>query len=264
MEDRDPLAVLTAGAAKEIAYLEKFGRPLQPFQRLRRELYNYQAQSHLEHIMALQKYLQITPHLIPRDCSALHRPVIRHPDLQPNNIFISDELEVKGLIDWQHSRILPLFLQCGIPESLQNYGDEISESLQIPTLPSNFDEMEDMEQFQHAELLRRRQLHYFYVKLTKEMNPEHYEALTYDFSMLRRRLFHHASDPWEGDNMTLKADLVTLSSNWKDVTRDARAPYPISFSDNELTECPRLERAQSKADEQLQACQEAIGVRHEG
>lgn len=168
------------------------------------------------------------------------------------------------MIDWQHSTILPLFLQCGIPESLQNYGDEVSESLQIPTLPSNFDELEETEQFREAELLRRRQLHYFYVKLTAEINPEHYEALTYDFSTLRRRLFHHASDPWEGDNVTLKADLITLSSKWTDLTHDAKASCPVSFSDDELMECPRLARAQSEADEQLQACQEAIGVGHEG
>lgn len=168
------------------------------------------------------------------------------------------------MIDWQHTTILPLFLQCGIPESLQNYGDEVSESLQIPTLPSNFDELEETEQFREAELLRRRQLHYFYVKLTAEINPEHYEALTYDFSTLRRRLFHHASDPWEGDNVTLKTDLIILSRKWTDLTHDAKVSCPISFSDKELTECPRLARAQSEVDEQLQACQEAIGVGHEG
>ncbi|EDN06435.1 predicted protein [Histoplasma mississippiense (nom. inval.)] len=85
-------------------------------------------QSHLELIANLEKYLQIAPHLIPRDCPALHRPVIRHPDLQPNNIFVSNELEIKGLIDWQHSA--------------------------------------------------------------------------------------HVNDPWEGDNVTLKADLVALLTNW--------------------------------------------------
>ncbi|EER29794.1 hypothetical protein CPC735_011120 [Coccidioides posadasii C735 delta SOWgp] len=255
---------LTAGATKEIAYLKRFGRPLQPFQRLRREMYNYQAQSHLEHIVNLEKYLQIAPHLIPRDCPALHRPVLRHPDLQPNNIFVSSDLEIKGLIDWQHSTVLPLFLQCGIPQSLQNYGDEISESLQTPTLPRNFDELEEIQRFQHAEIFRKRQLHYLYVKLTADKNPEHYDALTYHLSALRRRIFHHASDPWEGDNMTLKADLVTLSRNWGGANRDARTPCPIFFSGDESSECLRLAREQSDADEQFQACQEAIGVANEG
>lgn len=63
-EDQDSLAVLTAGATKEITYLNRFGRALQPFQRLFREVYNYQAQSHLEHIINLKKYLQIAPHLV--------------------------------------------------------------------------------------------------------------------------------------------------------------------------------------------------------
>ncbi|OOQ90203.1 phosphotransferase [Penicillium brasilianum] len=237
---RDPSAVLAAGALKEIAYLEKFGRPLQTFQRLRREIYNYQPQSHLAHTTALEKYLQVAPHLVPHNCPALHRPIIRHPDLQPNNIFVSDNLEITGLIDWQHSTIRPLFLQCGIPESLKNYGDEISKSLQIPTLPSNFDEMEELEQFEQVELLRRRQLHYYYVKMTAERNPEHYEALTYDFN------------------------LVTLSKNWTEVNRDAKAACLISFSDDESTECLRLVRAQSEADEQFKACLEAIGARAEG
>ncbi|KAL4896711.1 kinase-like protein [Aspergillus ambiguus] len=261
---RDSLAVLTAGATKEIAYLEKFGRDLQPFQRLRRELYNYQSQSHLEHITSLQKYVQIAPHLLPDSDPALHRPTIRHPDLQPNSIFISDNLEIEGIIDWQHNAILPLFLQCGILESLQNYGDEISESLQIPGLPKDFAESGEVERLQQAELLRRRQLHYVYVKTTEILNPDHYHALTYEFSTLRRRLFQHSGDPWEGDNVTLKADLVALSRFWKELNPDAKTPCPVSFPDNEVAECLRLEHAQLEADEQFQACKEAIGVGNEG
>ncbi|KAJ5389123.1 uncharacterized protein N7496_000191 [Penicillium cataractarum] len=245
---QDSLAVLTASTTKEITYLKRFGRALRPFQRLSREVYNYQAQSHLDHIMNLKRYLQITPRLTPHDCPALHRPALRHPDLQPNNIFISDELEIKS----QHSTVLPLFLQYGIPKSLQNYGDEVSESLQIPRLPSNFDQLEEMQQFQQAELFRRRQLHYFYVKMTAYMNIEHYNALTYEYSTLRRRLFQHTTDPWEGDNVTLKADLVTLTREWREFSRDSKDACPIQFSDNESTECIQLAGAQSEACEQLQ------------
>ncbi|KAJ6102628.1 hypothetical protein N7486_005055, partial [Penicillium sp. IBT 16267x] len=262
--DGDCLSALTAGAKKEITYLARFGRALQPFQRLRREIYDYESQSHLEHITTLENYLQIAPHLVPHKSPALRRPVIRHSDLQPNNIFVSDDLEVCGLIDWQHSVILPLFLQSGIPKSFQNYGDEISDSLQIPSLPDNFDDLEEMEQYQQADIYRRRHLHYLYVQLTAKMNREHYEALTADLNTLRRRLFHHSSDPWEGDNVTLKADLVTLSKKWRELDCDMTTPCPILYSDEESIECLRLEKAQSEADEQLQACQEAIGVGIEG
>ncbi|KAH1573020.1 hypothetical protein KXX17_009265 [Aspergillus fumigatus] len=197
---RDPLAVLTAGAAKEIAYLKAFGS--------------------LEDLSSVFSVFA-------------GRFMITRPN-PTSSIF------------------------------LQNYGDEISKSLQVPTLPEDFNELEEIHQVQHAELFRKRQLHYLYVKLTAEKNPEHYNALTYHFSTLRRQVFHRASDPWEGDDMTLKADLVTLSRNWGELTGDARIPCPIFFSRDESSECLRLARQQSDADKQFQACQEATGVANEG
>jgi hypothetical protein len=88
----------------------------------------------------LKSYLQIAPDLVPKRDEHMIRPSIRHPDLQPNNVFVSQNLEITGLIDWQHCAILPLFLHAGIPGSLQNYGDTVSESLETPQLPANFDE----------------------------------------------------------------------------------------------------------------------------
>jgi Phosphotransferase enzyme family len=270
-KDTDPAAALTAGAKKEIAYLMKFGRPLHPFQRLRREIYNYQKQSHLEHLDSLEKYLRIVPLLIPNGNDTLTRPTIRHPDLQPNNVFVSDNLEITGLIDWQHCAILPLFLQCGIPNSFQNYGDSVSESLTPPELPHNFDELSESEQFKQVVLLRRRQLHYFYITTTAKLNSTHCDALAYDLSTLRRKLFHRASDPWEGDNVTLKADLIQLTKNWSKIANaksstggEARAPCPITFPEDEVNDCLRLNSAQVEADEQLEACRDVIGVGPEG
>jgi hypothetical protein len=270
-KDRDSAAALTAGAKKEIAYLTKFGRPLHPFQRLHREIYDYQKQSPSEHIKSLEKYLRIVRYLIPTGNDTLTRPTLRHPDLQPNNVFVSDDLNITGLIDWQHCAILPLFLQCGIPNCLQNYGDSVSESLATPALPPNFDELNESEQFEQVVLLRRRQLHYFYVATTAKLNPTHYDALTYEFSTLRRKISHHASFPWEGDSMTLKADLIQLTKNWPSIAAsrssmsdDAIPPCPIVFSEDEVSECLRVNAAQAEADEQLQACRDAIGIGPEG
>ena len=120
-------------------------------------------------------------------------------------------------------------------------------------------------------LLRRRQLHYFYVAATAKLNPVHYDALTHDFSTLRRKLFDHASSPWEGDNVTLKADLIELAENWSKITAsssnendDVKSLCPISFSEDEVKECLRMNAAQVEADEQLQACRDAIGIGPEG
>jgi hypothetical protein len=193
------VAALEAGARKEVAYLTSFGRPLHPFQRLRREIYDYQKQSPSEYLENLSKYLQLAPYLATSSDSSLTRPTLRHPDLQPNNIFVSQELNITGLIDWQHCTILPLFLQCGIPDSLQNYDDSVSESLTLPELPSNFDALSDSEQFEQVLLLRQRQLHYYYVATTAKMNLVHFGALSDNLSALKRKLFDRASDPWEGD-----------------------------------------------------------------
>lgn len=267
----DSAAVLAAGAEKEIAYLTKYVRPLHPFQRLRRELYNYQKISPSEHIQNLGKYLQVVPHIVPNGNPTLTRPTLRHPDLQPNNVFVSDHLSITGLIDWQHCALLPLFLQCGIPNSLQNYGDSISESLIQPELPEDFDELSEEKQFEQVFILRRRQLHYFYVGATAQFNPDHYDALTHDFSTLRRKVFDHASSPWEADNVTLQADLVELQRNWSSITasnsitnHDSEPPCPLVFSEAEVEECLRLHAAQMEADEQLQACRDVIGIGPEG
>lgn len=251
-------------------YLEKFGRPIYPFQRIRREVYKYQKQSHLEHIATLKKYLQIAPYIVPED-KVLSRPTLRHPDFQPNNIFISEDLEITGLIDWQHCTIMPLFLQCGIPNSFQNYGDDVSESLLTPVLPADFSNLNEHEQHEQAELLRRRQLHYFYVKATATRNPIHFNALTEDLSALRRKVFYHASDPWEGDNVSLKTDLIYLTKEWSKIIRqraskdnDGSISCPIAFSEDEVKNCLQLHTAQLEADEQFEACRDVVGVGPEG
>jgi hypothetical protein len=64
--------------------------------------------------------------------------------------------------------------------------------------------------------------------------------------------------------VTLKADLITLTWNWRNITLDAPAPCPIAFADDESSEFLRLSRLQLEADEALQACQEAIGMGSDG
>jgi len=62
----------------------------------------------------LRKYLTVVPHLAPKP-PELHLPTIRHPDLSPSNILVDDSGDITGIIDWQHTTILPLFLQAKIP-----------------------------------------------------------------------------------------------------------------------------------------------------
>jgi hypothetical protein len=149
--------------------------------------------------------------------SFLGQPVIRHPDLNPNNIFVTESFDIVGLIDWQHCSILPLFLQSGIPAYFQNYGDDNSESIVKPDLPENFNYLYEQEQAIALEDLRKRQMHYYYLAATVKHNSIHFYAIWEDFSMFKQRLFDHASSPWEGDNATLKADLIETSKAWSEI-----------------------------------------------
>ncbi|KAJ3987972.1 kinase-like domain-containing protein [Lentinula detonsa] len=112
----DIIAPKQLSRQKEIAYLKHFGLPLLPLRRERRPSYKYQQQSPSDHVENLERYLNITSSLVPRD-PALSRFYIRHPDLQPNNIFVSrspgSHCKIVSLFDWQHTSILPMFVFAG-------------------------------------------------------------------------------------------------------------------------------------------------------
>lgn len=87
--------------------MQRFGRPLLPFQRVRREAYKHLEQQPSDHIENLDRYLRVASSLIAKD-PALDHFCIRHPDLQPSNIIVSwspdsNSYVVVSLIDWHHN-----------------------------------------------------------------------------------------------------------------------------------------------------------------
>ncbi|KAG9019460.1 hypothetical protein FRB90_001934 [Tulasnella sp. 427] len=268
--DRGPYesaeAALIKGAHKELAYLKQFGQPLLPFQRLRREAYKYQEQSPSDHIENLGRYLLLAPSIVPRN-PALGQFRIRHPDLQQSNVIVSrspnSDWQVVGVFDWQHASILPAFLIAGIPQRLQNYNDPISQSMTQPSLPENLDDLDESEQRLAKELYHRRFVHYHYVESTEECNELHYAALTDPAGVLRRRLFNHASEPWEGETLALKFALIEATENWDTLTGGG-TPCPVVFDAKDVHETIKLEVAQREADENLEVCQDMVGFGPEG
>ena len=265
--DESAEAALARGAEKELVYLRRFGRPLLPFQRARREAYQYQEQPPLDHIENLDRYLRIASSLIPRD-PALGHFRIRHPDLQPGNIIVSrsadSNLHVIGLIDWQHTSIRPLFLLAGIPKQLQNYEDSGLQPMTLPSPPEQLDDLDEPQQSGEMELYRGRLVHYHYVENTKAYNELHYAALTDPMGMLRRRLFCHASDPWEGETLALKVALIEATENWETLTGGGSPPCSIVFDPEDVRETMELDAEQREADESLEACRNVIGFGPEG
>ncbi|EEH04098.1 phosphotransferase enzyme family protein [Histoplasma capsulatum G186AR] len=271
----DATESLTAIAEKELAWLQSYGKPRFPFERAYREATNYRKSVPEEHMATLEKYLKIAPYLVPKDKS-LHRPILRHPDLQPNNIFVSKDLDIIGLIDWQYCSALPIFLAAGIPQYIQNYDDEESLHFIPPKLPKTLDEMSAHERSTALEQFRRRHLHFYYLGFTQRFNPSHFHALDHDRShLLKRKTFTHAGDPWEGNNIQLKADLVHMVQNWDKVVTSADAeggggtdavvpPCPITFDLSEAQDTLRIEKEYEKTDSQLSLIRDAIGVSIDG
>ncbi|RDX52769.1 protein kinase subdomain-containing protein PKL/CAK/Fmp29 [Lentinus brumalis] len=268
--DRGPYdsaeTALVKGAHKELSYLQQFGQPLLPFQRMRRAAYQYQEQQPSAHIENLHRYLLIAPSLVPRDPTLAHFR-IRHPDIQPSNIIVSrspdSKWQIIGLIDWQHASILPVSLVAGIPQRLQNYDDPISQLMTPPSLPENLEDLDNAEQSRARELYHRRLVHYHYVKNTEECNKLHHAALNEPAGTLRRRLFDHASEPWEGETLALKVALIEAAENWKTLTGDD-APCPVVFDAEDVRETMKLVEVQRGKDEILEAFNNMFGLGPEG
>ncbi|PKY06695.1 hypothetical protein P168DRAFT_295685 [Aspergillus campestris IBT 28561] len=130
------LDYLVATAEKEVKWVEKYSKPLEPdfphntvFPGVR------QPQEYLE---LLRKYQSIAPYLLPRE---LGRPTLRHPDLTPSNVFICpDTFKVTSIIDWQHTFITPLVLAAGYPRLFENPDPEPPTGLIPPKYPPEYDD----------------------------------------------------------------------------------------------------------------------------
>ncbi|TCD61012.1 hypothetical protein EIP91_009163 [Steccherinum ochraceum] len=266
--DRGPYtsveSALVGPANKELEYLQRFGRPLLPFDRMKREHYQYQEQSPSNHIDNLHRYLRTAPSLVPQDPS-LHQFRIRHPDLQSSNVIVSrttsGDLQLLSLLDWQHASIRPTCLHAGIPQRLQNYADPLSHHMVPPSLPDDFHAMDDVAQSHAKELYRRRLVHYHYVRNTEACNPVHHAALADPAWTLRARLFAHAGDRWDGETTALKAALMDATTTWGTLSTD---PCPLAFEEEDVRRTWELEAKLESSDETMEQCLAVMGCGSQG
>ncbi|PGH06237.1 hypothetical protein AJ80_08206 [Polytolypa hystricis UAMH7299] len=165
-----------------------------------------------QYIALLQKYLALVPYLLPKDDSnSLNQPTLRHPDLNPNNVFISPETgPITSIIDWQHATIEPRLLVAGYPRAFEN--PEINEPLDLeePKLPAEYDSLGVEEKAEADELYRRQTLFHYYHIFNGVLNKAHLSALRDPLLHLRKHLVDRASRQWSGNLITLMGAL------WRD------------------------------------------------
>jgi hypothetical protein len=217
------------------------------------------------HIDALNKYLELAKCLGYPPESHLSRPVLRHPDLQPNNILLSESLDIVGLIDWQHATIMPLFLAAGIPKHFQNYGDLESERMVQPArdLPPNFHSLSPDEQASVKDQHIKRLTHFLYAALTLRYNDEHYNAIFNNEVILHQRLYKQAGTPWEGDSINLEAELINTIQHWQEIVSSGSTGLetpPIQYSEESTKSIMDMHSQQQEMDTMMDQMRETLGV----
>ena len=192
----------------------------------------------------LNHYFLIASSFVPRN-PALSHFRIRHSDLQGSNIIVSrsphSNWQVVGLLDWQHTSILPSFLLASVPDRLQNYDDPISQSMTPPSLPEKFDKSERRGSTVAASSI---------TTTSRTRRNATYAVFTNRMGMLGYRLFHHTSNPWEGESLTLKVALIQATEKWETLTGRG-APCPVVFDAEDVRETMKLDEEQRETDAAL-------------
>ncbi|KAI9673929.1 MAG: Phosphotransferase enzyme [Caeruleum heppii] len=182
----------------------------------------------------LDKYLSVAPHLLPRDHgNPLNRPTLRHPDLNPTNLFVSESCEVSCIIDWQHTTALPLLLMAGHPPLFENPDPGPPKGFEKPSLPEDYDSLSQEEKMQADELHRQRMLSYLYMVFNAKDNKAHFNALRYLMLMPCQHLVDRVGRQWSGNPITLKGALLRIVNNWNQLAQGESCPVHFDANDEE-------------------------------
>ncbi|KAE8151418.1 kinase-like domain-containing protein [Aspergillus avenaceus] len=221
---RDPRDYVRSVGQRELEWTSKYGKPL------RNDFpHNSIVEGEISpevYVGLLNKFILMSPHILPEDREhPMNMPTMRHPDLNPSNIFVTDSCEVSS------------------PKDLEK-----------PSLPDDYATLSPQEQSQADELHRRRMLFYLYMVFNGKDNTAHLEALRYPLLSLRQHAVDRAGRQWSGNVITLKGALIRLAENWQQLFTDGMKPTkcPVSFNKAEIKEFYRVEENWLKATVLLQ------------
>lgn len=248
---------LKAPAYREAAWISQFAKP-KP-----RRRFLLQTEHEIDprdHASLLSKYLLAAPPLVPEK-EEMSSPTLRHPDLSLPNIFlVPNSTKILGVIDWQDTAILPLFMQAGYPAFCEHDMSR-PQSMTRPKLPERFDQLSTTDQAKAKIKFRLEEANLYYTAATGLNNEQHLQALRLPGLGVRQYLVSQAGFPWDADFVNLKAALVSISQEWEKLSS---APCPISFSSEEQ------ERAREESDEWnesaeiLSTFRDSMGIDPEG
>ncbi|KAF7589600.1 hypothetical protein BBP40_004060 [Aspergillus hancockii] len=215
-----------------------------------------------QHTSLLSKFLKVSPFLVPSEPTH-NSPTLRHPDLSLSNILLKPgSTEIAGVIDWQDAVIFPLFMQAGYPAFCEHDSSR-PQSLQIPKLPQNFNEMYAEEQLQAKAKLRLEEANLFYTAATGLYNDAHLKALKIPHLGMRQYLFQQTGYPWDADVINLYAALVGITSPqvWDSISS---LPCPVSFDNEERVTAMKESSEWNESERLLSTIRNHLGIDLEG
>lgn len=98
----------------------------------------------------------------------------------------------------------------------------------------------------------------------------HYQAMVADRELFRKKIDHHAVEPWEGNHIPLKNDLVQLIKTWPRFAKSAMmaatasTECPIFMEEQEVKETVEKFAEQEEMDESSQVLRDVIGCSSDG
>lgn len=132
-----------------------------------------------------------------------------------------------------------------MPKHFQNYNDEQSLISIPPKLPNDLHKMDEYDRATAMEEYRPRHLHLIYLVFTRKFHETHFNALKKGTDLLQRKAFTHVGNPWEGNSLPLKADLIHITRIWSDFTKEQYGgcgPCPISCGQSDVDKIVKLQQ----------------------
>ncbi|PWY63639.1 hypothetical protein BO83DRAFT_393201 [Aspergillus eucalypticola CBS 122712] len=125
--------------------------------------------------------------------------------------------------------------------------------LEMPNVPYDYEFLTPSEQNSVKEIHRRRVIHFLYAALTNRLNQCHYDAI-----------FDYAGTPWEGDSVSLRAELIRSISNWSAVVESTHVAPPVDYPEDVVRETVGLDAQQREADVAMEQVRHALGIDNMG
>ncbi|KAL8667152.1 MAG: hypothetical protein Q9168_007324 [Polycauliona sp. 1 TL-2023] len=167
-------------------------------------------------LSVLNDFLKVARYLLPAD-KQTWSACLWHNDLHDDNIFVNPKkpTEITCLIDWQSAHVAPLFTQAAHPSFLDFEGPK-PVGPKAPSLPSDFDVMNEGQQKRAKSLLTQQSLYKAYEILSLQKNKTLYGSLRYQKG-LGCQIIALAGNVLQDGEPLVKGQLMEIQRQWQEL-----------------------------------------------